>query len=300
MLRPQPPPPPSPRPSQRLPSSSGTDLDTSPAMFTGRHSRPGGLCCTPPTALCPGAARRPQAQPRHPGPVGGCSDCPPLCLALQDCPAQPDPEWAAMVPWGHHAGLSPCPSPPPTPRATGPGIFRPPSARPAGTATGGPAGAARPGAPHRPGRHSPLGKGSVPIAPARVCSPGRPRVCAKVASPQHTERKPRDRAPGGQAGRGPAGSKGPSREPPRGGAPVPAGDTGPSEAAEQGPGHLSGPSPHNAALSLRPLPSPASILSRVPGSRPRAVPEHGPGSRGPTPGLPPGAGWAAPISQPCR
>lgn len=155
VLRPQPPP--SPRPSQRLPSSSGTDLDTSPAMFTGGHSRPGGLCCTPPTALCPGAARRPQAQPRHPGPVGGCSDCPPLCLALQDCPAQPDPEWAAMVPWGHHAGLSPCPSPPPTPRATGPGIFRPPSAGPAGTATGGPAGAARPGAPHRPGRHSPLG-----------------------------------------------------------------------------------------------------------------------------------------------
>lgn len=148
-----------------------------------------------------------------------------------------------MVPWGHHAGLSPCPSPPPTPRATGPGIFRPPSARPAGTATGGPAGAARPGAPHRPGRHSPLGKGSVPIAPARVCSPGRPRVCAKVASPQHTRG---NRGTGPRAGKqeeGRLGAKALLASRPAGGPRCPLGTLAPqrlqskAQAASQGPAH---------------------------------------------------------------
>ena len=51
---------------------------------------------------------------------------------------------------------------------------------------------------------------------------------------------------------------------------LPARNTGPSEAAKQGRGRLAGPGLHNPCFVPRPPPSPASILSRVRGSRPAA------------------------------
>lgn len=86
------------------------------------------------------------------------------------------------------------------------------------------------------------------------------RPTPKALSPQHTGRKP----------------SGATRaflfRCPAGGLPAAGWGHWPLRGCRTRPRGLSGPGPHNPALSLRPLPSPASILSRVRGSWPRAAP----------------------------
>lgn len=220
------------------------------------HSWPGSLCCPhkPPTALshsgsltCPQALAAP-VRPRgqaalwasrpHPGPQEG-QPCPPGL-------------WASVVqvlwvPWSARRSRAPIQM----------RTWQPPS-----VLTGRhpqPGGVSPEHAPvlytHRPVKPS--------KSPQRRCHPstqgGNRGPASKGRTNKQEENQPEEQGPFSGAAR-------------QGGSQLLAGDTGPSEAAEQGLGSLSGPSPHNPALSLRPLPSPASILSRVRGSRPRAAP----------------------------